>query len=318
MKVKVTTKSFSRTPELVEALRADFPDCEFRQVARGELDRQGVVDFLHDAEAVIVGLDPIDDWVLDRLPSLKVVCKYGVGLDNIDVGACLKRGVYVGWTAGVNRRSVAELTLGAMLGLLRNIHVTSFALAGGQWNKQGGVQLTGRTVGLIGLGHIGSDVASLLAPFSCRLLVHDILDKRAACAAVGAHQVPFQRVLEESDVVSIHAPLTDLTHHLFNAVTLSAMKPQAILINTARGSIVHQGALKEALKSGRLAGAALDVFDPEPPSDAEFLALPTLISTPHIGGNAREAVIAMGLSAIKHLKAFSLGEKQPGLPGFPG
>jgi len=316
MRVKVTTKSFSRTPELVTALRAAFPDCDFRQAEKGELDPAGVVDFLADADAAIVGLDPVSDWVLERLPRLRAVCKYGVGLDNVDVPAARRRGVYVGWTPGVNRRSVAELVLGMMLGLTRNMTRTSRLLAEGQWLKQGGVQLSGSTVGIIGLGHIGKDVAALLAPFGCRVLVNDIVDQQDYCRDHGLEQVALETIWRDADVMTVHTPLTPLTHHLVNGQTLAAMKPGAILINTARGPIVEQAALKAALISGHLGGAALDVYDPEPPQDLDFLALPNLICTPHIGGNAHQAVLAMGYSAIDHLKAFASGAPQPPLPGM--
>jgi D-3-phosphoglycerate dehydrogenase len=314
MRVKVTTASFSRTAELREALAGAFPDVVFRPDAPGALDGEGLTAFLSDADAAIVGLDPITESTLDALPRLRAVCKYGVGLDNVDLAACLRRGIFVGWTPGVNRRSVAELTLGAMLGLARNIIPSARALSAGHWKKDGGFQLSGRTVGILGLGHIGRDVATLLGAFGCRILVHDCLDKRAVCAANGWQVVGFEQLLADSELLTIHTPLTPQTDRLFNAQTLAAMRPGAILVNTARGPIVEQAALKAALMTGALGGAALDVYDPEPPTDLEFLGLPNLLPTPHIGGNAHEAIVAMGMSAIEHLKAFARGAPQPPLP----
>lgn len=314
MRVKVTTASFSRTAALRQALSTAFPDVIFRPTTPGALEGAGLIDFLSDADAAIVGLDPITESTLDALPKLRAICKYGVGLDNVDVAACLRRGVFVGWTPGVNRRSVAELTLGAMLGLARNIFPSATALSAGRWHKDGGFQLSGRTVGILGLGHIGTDVATLLGAFGCRILVHDLLDKGAICAAKGWQEVGFEQLLADSELLTIHTPLTPQTYRLFNAQTLAALRPGAILINTARGPIVDQAALKAALMSGALTGAALDVYDPEPPGDLEFLGLPTLLPTPHIGGNAQEAIVAMGMSAIEHLKAFAQGAPQPPLP----
>jgi D-3-phosphoglycerate dehydrogenase len=314
MRVKVTTASFSRTGELRAAVAAAFPDVVFRPDAHGALEGEGLMAFLSDADAAIVGLDPITESTLDALPRLRAICKYGVGLDNIDLAACRRRGIFVGWTPGVNRRSVAELTLGAMLGLARNIVPSARALSAGQWKKDGGFQLSGRTVGILGLGHIGSDVATLLDAFGCRILVHDCLDKRDICAAKGWQVVSFEQLLAGSELLTIHTPLTPQTDRLFNTQTLAAMRPGAILINTARGPIVDQSALKAALMNGILGGAALDVYDPEPPTDLEFLALPNLLPTPHIGGNAHEGIVAMGMSAIGHLKAFAQGAPQPPLP----
>lgn len=315
MRIKVTSKSFSRTPDLANRLRAAFPDCVLRPDGPGQLTPEEVAAYLADADGVVLGLDPLTATVLERCPGLQVVAKYGVGLDNVDVPACLARGLYVGWTPGVNRRSVAELALGAMLGLLRNVVVTSRLLARGEWHKHGGTQLSGKTVGVVGVGHIGKEVVELLRPFGCRILGCDILDLSDWYADRGVEAADWPTVVRESDVITLHTPLTPLTHHMVDDQVLRAMKPESILINTARGPIVRQQALHRALAEGWIAGAALDVYDgPEPPTDQAFLALPTLLCTPHIGGNAREAVLAMGHSAIDHLEAWRRGAPQPPLP----
>lgn len=315
MRIKVTSKSFSRTPELRRELEAVSPDCVFRPDGQGNLSPDALADYLSDADAAVLGLDPLDAGVLERLPHLKAVAKFGVGLDNIDIQACLERGLYVGWTPGVNRRSVAELALGGMLSLLRNAWVSASLLSGGTWEKQGGTQLTGKTVGVIGVGHIGRDLIGLLSPFGCRILGNDILEMDDWFAANGVEPASFRQVLAEADVISVHTPLTPLTHHLFDDAAFRAMKDGAVLVNTARGPIVSQAALKTALAESRIRGAMLDVYDgPEPPTDLDFLKLPTLMCTPHIGGNAHEAVLAMGRSAIAHLKAWTEGAKQPPLP----
>jgi D-3-phosphoglycerate dehydrogenase len=315
MRVKVTSKSFSRTPDLTAELADVFDDCVFRPDGPGQLTAAALVDYLADADAVILGLDPMGREVLDRLPRLKAVAKYGVGLDNLDVATCLKRGIHVGWSPGVNRRSVSELALACILSLLRNAWESASLLSAGEWRKQGGVQLTGKTVGIVGVGHIGRDLIGLLRPFGCRVLGCDILPMEDWFAANGVAAADFSTILREADVISLHAPLTRLTHHMVDAAALRAMKPTAVLINTARGPIVDQAALKQALSENWIAGAALDVYDgPEPPPDTAFLALPNLMCTPHIGGNAQEAVLAMGRSAIAHLKAWRDGAPQPELP----
>jgi D-3-phosphoglycerate dehydrogenase len=191
-----------------------------------------------------------------------------------------------------------------MLGLCRNVFGSGFKLKQSDWDKNGGHQLSGKTVGIIGCGHIGSDVARLLSPLGCSILVRDIVDKSDFCHKQGASIASLEEVIEKSDVITLHVPLTELTRQMVNENFLKRMKSSAFFINTCRGEVVDQDALKNALNQKTIAGAALDVFAEEPPTDAEFLSLPNLMVTPHIGGNAREAVAAMGRSAIDHLVSF--------------
>lgn len=301
--VVVTSTTFSRNDYLRLQLLEKFPLSVFN--LQGEkLRGQRLREFLQDAEAAIIGLEPIDEDLLGSCPKLRIVSKYGVGLDNVDRAACEKHGVAIGWTGGVNRRSVAEVTLGLILGLCRNLYGSSEFLKSGQWIPTGGWQLTGKTVGIIGVGYIGKDLIKLLEPFGCRILVNDIIDQSEYYAANKLTEVSSHQIFSESDVVTIHTPLTEATKHLVNERTLELMKNTSILINTSRGGVVDQAALKKALKEGTIAGAALDVYQEEPPSDLEFLRLPNLFCTPHIGGAASESITAMGLSAIKHLEDF--------------
>jgi D-3-phosphoglycerate dehydrogenase len=191
-----------------------------------------------------------------------------------------------------------------MLGLCRNVFSSGYSLKQSDWDKNGGQQLTERTVGIIGCGFTGSEVIRLLQPFQCTLLVNDIEDKSELCKKLNATETSLEDVISRSDLISLHVPLTSLTEKMVNADFLRRMQPTSFLINTSRGNVVDQQALKAALKKNELAGAALDVFAEEPPSDKEFLSLPSLMVTPHIAGNAREAVEAMGLSAIAHLISF--------------
>ena len=172
------------------------------------------------------------------------------------------------------------------------------------WDKDGGHQLSGKTVGIIGCGHIGSDVVRLLSPFSCNILVNDIVSKEDFCLEQGISEVSLNEVVKKSDIISLHVPLTELTRQMVNESFFQRMRSTAFLVNTCRGEVVNQGSLKNALSKRVIAGAALDVFIEEPPTDAEFLSLPNLMVTPHIGGNSKEAVETMGRSAINHLTSF--------------
>ena len=302
-KIAVTSISFGKSAFLREELLRVFPNSFFNDGGH-RLSGEELIEFLKDTPAAIVGTETIDDSILERTPKLKIISKYGVGLDNIDYDSLKRRNISLGWTGGVNQRSVSELTLCFMLGLCRNVFGSGFRLKQSAWDKNGGHQLSGKTVGIIGCGHIGSDVARLLSPLGCSLLVRDTIDKSNFCREQRAEVASLEEVIERSDIITLHVPLTELTRQMVNKDFLQRMKSTAFLVNTCRGKVVDQKALKNALSQKIIAGAALDVFVEEPPTDVEFLSLPNLMVTPHIGGNAREAVEAMGRSAIDHLVAF--------------
>jgi D-3-phosphoglycerate dehydrogenase len=230
-----------------------------------------------------------------------VISKYGVGTDMLDLRAMARRGVRLGWTGGVNRRSVTELALAFMIALLRELPQVDREVSTGTWRNRTGRQLSGRTVGLIGCGHIGKDLAPILRAFDCAVLAHDILDFPEFYAAHQVEPVGLDELLRRADIVSLHVPLDDSTRGMLGAGRLALMRPGALLVNTARGGLVDEPALKRMLQDGRLGGAAFDVFTTEPPEDAELLALPTFLATPHIGGSSEEAILAMGRAAIAGL-----------------
>ena len=302
-KVVVTSISFSKSITLKRCLLKIFPNSFFNETGQ-RLSGEKLIEFIDGADAAIVGVETIDYSLLKHTPALKIISKYGVGLDSIDQKLLKNRGITLGWTGGVNQRSVSELTLCFMLGLCRNIFKSGFKLKNSNWEKEGGYQLSGKTVGIVGCGHIGSDVLRLLAPLNCTLLVRDIINKSDFCLNHGALEVSLKEIIKKSDIISLHVPLTKLTHQIVNEGFLNGMKPTAFLVNTSRGEVVNQEALKTALRENMIGGAALDVFIEEPPTDIEFLSLPNLMVTPHIGGNAKEAVEAMGQSAIGHLVSF--------------
>lgn len=302
MRVKVSTVAFSTNSFLVNELKKSFSNVSVNELG-ARIPENELAAYFQEADAIIVGLEKITSDLLDKLPDLKIIAKYGVGLDNIDIEACNSRNIKIGWTGGVNRRSVAEMALGFMLALCRNLYITSTQLKQGFWNKNGGSQLTGKTIGIIGAGYIGRELIELLKPFNCKILVNDIIDI-SNLSVDNIFVADKKTIYLNSDIISLHTPLNNETYNLINLDVLKLMRKNSFLINTARGGIVNQANLKYALKTGLIAGAAIDVFDEEPPKDMELLALPNLICTPHIGGNANEAVINMGLSAINHLIAF--------------
>jgi len=307
-KICVTSPSFSKNEILREELTVLFPNSVFNKEGR-KYNPEELIEYLNDADGVVLGLEQMDKKVISALPDLKVISKYGVGLDNLDVEFARSQGKFVGWTGGVNKQSAAEQALGFMLGICRNLYMSGYKLKKGIWDKNGGVQLAGKTVGVVGCGHVGSQVVRLLQPFECEILINDILDKSEFAKEQGAVQVDFETIVTKADIISFHVPLTDLTHYMVNDAQLDKMKTTAFVISNSRGPVVEQKALHRALEKKQIAGAALDVFEEEPPTDLEFLSLPNLIVTPHIGGNAKEAIEAMGRSAIKHLETYFLKNK---------
>lgn len=303
MTIVATSPSFSKHTMLEKELLRSFPTAKLNQKGL-RFSKDELIDFIKDAQGVVIGLEEIDETVLSNCPNLKIIAKYGVGLNNIDLEACSRHNIRIGWTGGVNRLSVAEMALGYMLMLCRNLYVTSNELKQGIWNKSGGFQLSGKTVGIIGVGYIGKEVIRLLQPFGCTILVNDIIDQKDYYREHGLEEVSKEEIYARSDIVTIHTPLDKTTEGMIERNVFSAMKSSAFILNSARGGIINENDLKWALQNHIIAGAAIDAYIEEPPSDTELLSLPNLICTPHIGGNAQEAVEAMGLSAINHLREY--------------
>lgn len=303
MQLAATSPSFSKNIFLQEEVFRYFqnPKLNLKGI---RFDKKAFIEFAQDAEALIVGLEQIDEEVLNQLPNVRIISKYGVGLNNIDLEACQKRNIQIGWTGGVNRLSVAEMALGYMLMLCRNLYVTSNELKNGLWNKSGGFQLSGKTIGIIGVGHIGKELIRLLQPFGCTILVNDIIHQSNYYKQHSLINVSKTEIYSRADIVTLHVPLDDGTQGMINIDVFKQMKKSAFILNSARGGIINENDLKLALQNGLIAGAAIDAYIEEPPTDMELLKLPNLICTPHIGGNAQEAVEAMGLSAIQHVREY--------------
>jgi D-3-phosphoglycerate dehydrogenase len=294
--IAVTSRSFSRHPVLRQELLARHGDVRFNDAGQS-LRGEELVEFLQDCDKAIVALEPVDDALLERLPDLRVISKVGVGLDTIDVAAVERRGIRLAWRPGTNSRSVTELALALAISALRHVPQAADELRRGRWSQPKGTLLSGKTVGIVGFGHAGRDLASLLRPFECRILVADVLPADEA----GVELAELDELLAAADVVSLHVTLDDSTRGLLDRRRLGLLKPAAVLVNTARGGLVDEQALAELLREGRLAAAAFDVFALEPPGDSELLGLPNFLGTPHIGGSTEEAILAMGRAAIDGL-----------------
>lgn len=301
IRIGVTSESFSFHETLKSELLRFFPNSKLRS-DRSKLSQEQLVAYLKDCDGAIIGLDLITDEVLNRLPRLKMISKYGVGLNNLDLDAMSQRGVQLGWSAGVNKSAVSELAIGQMISLSRNISSTSALLRQGQWHKDGGRELSEMTVGIIGVGHIGKEVIRRLQVFGCRILACDIVDQRSFLSPLGVNQVSHEEIYNNSDIISLHVPLDSSTLNMINKEVLAKLNPRTILINTARGGIINEEDLYDALYNQRIHAAAMDVFVEEPAIDHKLNKLENFFPTPHISGNSNRAVIDMGTTAIEHLK----------------
>ena len=308
MRVAVTSKSFSKNKILIDELKQHFDDIKLNHSTK-KLNDNELIEFLKDCDGAIVALEEINKKVIDALPNLKAISKFGVGLDNIDLDYCKEKNILVAYEKGVNKQSVAEATLGFMLMLIRNLYISSNKLSNNIWDKNGGKSLYKKTIGIIGVGHIGKELIKLLQPFNCKILVNDIIKQDNYYAKNNLIEVSKEEIFKNSDIISLHTPLTKDTKYMINKNSLNQMKSTTFLINTARGHLVNLDDLYNALKNNAIAGAALDVYYEEPPKNTELLKLENLITTPHIGGNSNEAVMAMGRSSIKHLKELLNGTK---------
>lgn len=307
-KIAVCSRSFSNNPILRNALLSKYSNVTFNDEGI-VFNPQSLHYFLKGHNKAIIALEKIDIDLLQKLPDLRVISKYGVGLDSIQMDALRKYEVSIGWTAGVNCRSVSELVISLAINLLRYVTKAHNNVIRGQWHQIIGNQLSGKRVGIIGCGNVGKDLVKLLQPFNCEIFVNDIIEYTDFYNKFNINAVPLDELLKLSDIVSLHVPLNDKTIKILNKDRLSLLRPNSILINIARGSLVDELFLKELLKKNKIAGAAFDVFNEEPPTDQELIELPNFISTPHIGGSSTEAILAMGEAAIDGLDNYEFPSK---------
>jgi phosphoglycerate dehydrogenase-like enzyme len=275
-------------------------------------------EHLDEAEGLFCLLTiPVDEILLERAPRLRVVSNMAVGVDNIDVATCTRRGIPVGNTPGVLTEATADLTMSLMLSIARHIPQAADDARKGRWTTWRpagwlGVDLSGSTLGIIGMGKIGQAVARRAKGFGMRIIYADELDRPEIEATFAAIKLPLEAVLRQSDILSLHVPLTPTTRHLINDEALHLMKPSAILINAARGAIVDTLALVHALTHGTIAAAALDVTDPEPlPPDHPLYTLPNCLIVPHIGSATENTRRRMAEMACENLLAGLEGRHLP-------
>ncbi len=275
------------------------------------VDRKGItaeeiLEELKDFDAVIVrGRTKITDAVLSTAPNLKVVGRMGVGVDNIDLEAARSHNVTVVNCPVATTVSVAELTMGLMLSLIRGITKANSGMKSGDWLKKQlrGTELFQKTLGVIGFGHIGETVAKRALAFDMKVIASDPVRPAEEVKAAGVEPVSFEELLRQSDIITMHIPHIKATHHLLDKEAISKMKDQVLIICAARGGVIDESALLAALESGKVAGAALDVFETEPPGEHPLPMHPNVVATPHIGAQTKEAQLRAGFDILSEVVA---------------
>jgi len=299
-RVLVTPRSFRKQSGEHKRILLEA-DCELVEATQDRpLKAAELLELIPEADALIVGLDEVTEEVIAAGQRLKVISKYGVGLDNIDIPAATAAKIVVTNTPGTNHVAVAELTMGLLLALARRIPQHNNSAKAGSWARVTGVELAGRALGLLGLGQISREVIKRAASFSMRLLVHTSHPAEELVKAYEVAYVPLEHLLSNSDFVSLHCALTPERVGLIGEKELRMMKPTSYLVNTARGELVDEEALYRALHEGWIAGAASDVFAHEPPTGSPLLGLDNFIITPHMGANTYEAIQRMGVMAAQN------------------
>jgi D-3-phosphoglycerate dehydrogenase len=278
-------------------------------------DRTALMPALAHADAILVrSATKVDAEAIAAAPNLKVIARAGVGLDNVDIPAATAAGVLVVNAPTSNIVSAAELAVGLLMASARNIVPANLALKNGKWarSKFGGVELQDKTVGIIGMGKIGLLVAKRLAGFDMKFVAYDPYVKQAPTGGPEIKMVDLDELLKISDFITLHLPKTAETVGLINADALKKVKPTVHIINAARGGVLDETALLEALNEGRVAGAGLDVYATEPCSDSLLFALDQVVATPHLGASTEEAQEKAGVAVAQSVVAFFAGKEVPG------
>lgn len=308
MKILVTPTSMaggSSSPAM-ERLRAFADEIVFNPTGR-PLTPEELLPLLRGCQGYIAGLDQITAQVLEGCPDLRVVSRYGAGCDAVDIASARRLGITVTNTPGVNAQGVAELAMGLILSAARKLPALDHATKSGRWVRSTGVELCGRTVGIVGLGAIGKRLAKCCAGFGMALTACDPQIDPAYCRENGIEPLSFSELLRRADVISLHLPLNDQTRHIIGREAIAQMRDGAIVVNTSRGAIVDEDAAYEALVSGKLGGLGLDAFEVEPPVNCRLMTLDNVVTTPHTGAHTIEAIRNMQECAVDNLIAVLSG-----------
>jgi len=298
--ISVIEPMFSKNLLLKEKILKHFKKVNFNYK---KLNENQLINKINDAEGIILGLQPLTKKVIDKSKNLKIVAKFGVGIDNIDLNECKKKKILVRRAVGANAISVAEVVISNSINLIRNINQNYNKLKKGLWEKSIGHELYKKKFGIIGLGKVGKEVAKRLVPFKCKIYCNDIKTYKKFCKDKNIKIVTLEKILKTCHIISFHTPLTKLTKNLLNAKNINLLMNNSIVINTSRGPVIDLKNIMKTVKKKNIQ-LYLDVFPEEPFKDKKFLNRKNDIYTPHICGTSEESKMRIGLKNIKALKQF--------------
>lgn len=312
-KVLITTVPFGdKNRQPLDQLQAAGIEYLINPIGR-KLKEDELAEMISDFDVLIAGTEPITEKVMNRAPRLKLISRVGIGLDSVDLLAAERRGIQVSYTPDAPAPAVAELTIGLMLSLLRSVHVANAQMHRGEWHRYFGRRMSEVTIGIIGTGRIGGRVLQHLTAFgSPRVLVNDLASDYMVAPGPRLEWVDKEVIYREADMISLHVPLTVHTKNMIRSEQIATMKSDALLINTSRGGIINEADLAEALRTGVIGGAAIDVFDHEPYS-GELATLDRCLLTSHMGSMSIDCRTRMEIEATEEAVRFLTGQPLGGL-----
>lgn len=290
-KILVTPRAFAKSGmEQIQMMREAGWEVHVNETGKSYTYEE-FLDYAKDVDGIIIGVDKANRDMLDKCTNLKAIAKYGVGVDNIDMEAAKEKGIRISRAIGSNSVSVAEHTIALMFALSKNIYVASKQVKNGSWNKPYGFEVNDKTIGIIGFGNIGKNVARMVQGLNMKVMAFDAFPIDETYANTNNIQIStFDEIVENADVITLHLPLTEETKNMFHLDVMKKMKPTSILINAARGGIVNEADLYTALLTKEIAGAGFDVYSTEPPmANDPLLQLDNFVLTPHTASKTKEA-----------------------------
>lgn len=309
LKVVVGSRSRSRSKEAMEILEKNGYILELNPFDR-TMTEDELIERIKGASALVAGSDKVTKRVLEAgSPTLKIVAKQGVGYNTIDIEAAKELGIAVTITPGANSKSVADLTMGLILNAARNISGMDRAIRNNEWYRYTGCELNNKIIGIVGMGHIGGEVAKRAYAFGMKILAYDIYPRQDFIEKYNVTYVSLEKLFKQSDVITLHAPAIKATENMINRDSLNLMKSTAILVNAARGELINEEDLYEALKNKKIGFAALDVYKNEPLKNSKLTDLENIIFTAHAGAYTKSAIIGAGVIASEEIVRVLSGEE---------
>lgn len=309
LKVVVGSRSRSRSKEAMEILEKKGYILELNPFDR-TMTEDELIERIKGASALVAGSDKVTKRVLEAgSPTLKIVAKQGVGYNTIDIEAAKELGIAVTITPGANSKSVADLTMGLILNAARNISGMDRAIRNNEWYRYTGCELNNKIIGIVGMGHIGGEVAKRAYAFGMKILAYDIYPRQDFIEKYNVTYVSLEKLFKQSDVITLHAPAIKATENMINRDSLNLMKSTAILVNAARGELINEEDLYEALKNKKIGFAALDVYKNEPLKNSKLTELENIVFTAHAGAYTKSAIIGAGVIASEEIVRVLSGEE---------